>query len=180
MLQGRSSGIRYRNQSTVKAWETLGSISSQVWNPVVILLPTKSVAWNSSSQNGWESSLLIFECLTTTICLNEGGVVKILCGSTFWHFYVCYVGVPSFFALFNVLSTVEVRLQTTDSNVSIFLFSLIQTDPVQGLIHYLQNYGHKERKLKKVRKTMVRLLILFSGSVVCFKKCDRGRAVIQI
>jgi len=26
-------------------------------------------------------------------------------------------------------------------------------DPVQGLVDYLQNYGHKDRKLKKVRKT---------------------------
>ena len=47
-------------------------------------------------------------------------------------------------------------------NVFIFLFFLLQTDPLQGLIHYLQSFGNKDRKLNKVRKTMVRH-ILFSG-----------------
>ena len=51
----------------------------------------------------------------------------------------------------------------------IFIFSLLQGDPVQGLIHYLQNYGHNDKKLKKGRKTEVR-----------GPSSERGRAVIQI
>ena len=41
--------------------------------------------------------------------------------------------------------------------IQYFFFVLVkQSDPVQGLVDYLQSHGHKDKRLKKVRKTMVR------------------------
>ncbi|XP_020620781.1 epithelial cell-transforming sequence 2 oncogene-like [Orbicella faveolata] len=116
--------------------------------PSLYFNATKLGAWSSTVDYIEECVDVVKKNLNCFFCEEQRNLAKRLVGQiTFEALGMCEVYRVSEIASVLVDAVISLGKDNASRNWS---------DPVQGLIHYLQNYGHKDRKLKKVQKTMTK------------------------
>jgi len=117
--------------------------------PSLYFNATKLGAWSSTVDYIEDCIDVVKKNLNCFFCEEQRNLAKRLVGQiTFEALGMCEVYRVSEIA--SVLVDAVVSLGKDNA-------SRHWTDPVQGLLNYLQNYGHKDIKLKKARKTMTKL-----------------------